>query len=417
MNIDPELVGEAVSRHLSDAKKFLCDLIATPSAPGQEAAAMDFVAERFAPFGEVSRVELGEWLRSDKDFSDPIDGIEYVGRSNVRVALSGSGGGRSLLLNTHVDAIPPGELQDHPFAPAERDGAIYGRGACDAKGQVAAIWLAASVLRDLGVELTGDLIVHLVVEEENGGNGTVAMIRRAPDKHVDGCVVMEPTELTICPSVRGAVWFRITAHGRSGHPGRAGETVSALTKATGIIEILTEYHDKLLGESRDVPMFEKFSDPMPLVIGKLHAGGWAAAAPAEAVLEGILGMLPNRNCEQVMAEMTEAITRQGPFAVGEDFDIRFLYRHDPMVTPTAHPVVSAIESAVVAAGVGCKIEAMTASCDSWLYNNQLGIPTVVFGAGSLSVAHADDEHIPISELAAAARTLVHMAASWCGRAQ
>ena len=88
-----------------------------------------------------------------------------------------------------------------------------------------------------------------------------------------------------------------------------------------------------------------------------------------------------------------------------------------MVTPTAHPVVSAIESAVVAAGVGCKIEAMTASCDSWLYNNQLGIPTVVFGAGSLSVAHADDEHIPISELAAAARTLVHMAASWCGRAQ
>ncbi|MCK4276546.1 MAG: M20/M25/M40 family metallo-hydrolase, partial [Phycisphaerae bacterium] len=359
----------------------------------------------------------GEWLRGDKDFSDPIDGIEYVGRSNVRVALGGGGGGRSLLLNTHVDAIPPGELQDRPFAPAERDGAIYGRGACDAKGQVAAIWLAASVLRDLGVELTGDLIVHLVVEEENGGNGTVAMIRRAPDKHVDGCVVLEPTELTICPSVRGAVWFRITTHGRSGHPGRAGETVSALTKATRIIEILTEYHDKLLGESRDVPMFEKFSDPMPLVIGKLHAGGWAAAAPAEAVLEGILGMLPNRNCEQVMGEMTEAITRRGPFAVGEDFDIRFLYRHDPMVTPTAHPVVSAIESAVVAAGVGCKIEAMTASCDSWLYNNQLGIPTVVFGAGSLSVAHADDEHIPISELAAAARTLVHMAASWCGRTQ
>ncbi|MCK4276903.1 MAG: hypothetical protein KAX78_10345, partial [Phycisphaerae bacterium] len=67
MNIGSELVGEATSRHLGDAKKFLCDLIATPSAPGQEAAAMDFVAERFAPFGEVSRVELGEWLRGDKD--------------------------------------------------------------------------------------------------------------------------------------------------------------------------------------------------------------------------------------------------------------------------------------------------------------------------------------------------------------
>jgi len=417
VNVEPDAVRRAVQDRLEDAKRFLKDLIAIPSLSGAEQGAMDFVAEAFGPLGRVDRVPLGEWIRQDEHFSDPIEGITYEGRSNVRVTLGGAGEAHSLIINTHVDVVPAGENQPHAFAPYERDGRIFGRGACDAKGQVAAIWLAMAALRRMSLELPGRLIVHLVVEEENGGNGTLAMIRRAPrlDRQAEGCIVMEPTELAVCPSVRGAVWFRVDCFARPGHPGRAGRDASALDKARRVMEIMQRYHDKLLDESRHVAMFEKFDDPMPLVIGSLHAGDWPAAAPAKAVMQGILGMLPNTDCRKVMEQLTEAIQTEAHLRRGEDFEIRFLYRHDPMVTPTAHPLVACLEASVTRAGVPCRIEALTASCDSWLYNNVLGIPTVVFGAGSLSCAHGDDEHLPIDQLAAAARALVHVFASWCAR--
>jgi acetylornithine deacetylase len=169
-------------------EQFLCDLIRFPSLPGKEQQAADFAAQRFAEVGEVERIPLLNALREDVDYSDPVQGIEYEGRSNLRVRVPGTGGGRSLLFNTHLDVVPPSPGQDHAFEPRVSADRVYGRGACDAKGQVAALFTALLAAQRLGVKLNGDVLAHLVVEEEVGGNGTLAMVRRG--EHADGCIVM-----------------------------------------------------------------------------------------------------------------------------------------------------------------------------------------------------------------------------------
>lgn len=402
----------AVAAARPETERFLCDLIRFPSLPGQEAEAMEYAARRFAELGEVERVELSNALRDDEDYSDPVPGIDYTGRFNIRFRRAGAGGGRSLLFNTHLDVVPPSQGQERPFDPTVENGLVRGRGACDAKGQAAALFTALVALNKLGIPLKGDVLAHLVVEEEVGGNGTLAMTRRG--EKADACIVMEPTSMRILSSVRGAVWFRVTTIGKAGHSGRAGDTVSALKQAIKVIEILEGYHARLLAASRGFPLFDPYPNPMPLTIGKLHAGDWPATAPSRAVLEGVLGLLPNKTRHQVMDEMRQAIVEGGDEWLREHFTLEFMYRHDANVLDPCHALPTGLQAACREAGAEGEISAMTASCDSWFYNNQLGIPTVVFGPGSLGFAHSNDEQIHLDEIGAAAVVLARFINQWCG---
>jgi len=394
-------------------EQFLCDLIRFPSLPGKEQQAVDCAAQRFAEVGEVERVPLSNALREDEDYSDPVQGIEYEGRSNLRVRVPGTGGGRSLLFNTHLDVVPPSPGQGQAFEPHVSANCVYGRGACDAKGQVATLFTALLAIERLGVKLNGDVLAHLVVEEEVGGNGTLAMVRRG--ERADGCIVMEPTDLRILSSVRGAVWFRITCTGRAGHSGSGG-TVSALKMAIRTIEILEKYHARLLAASRGIALFDQFTNPMPITFGKLAAGVWPATTPASASVEGVLGLLPNKTHQAVAEEMLQAIRDGGDEWLRDHFKLEFMYRHNAHVLDPGHPLVKGLEACCRQAGTSGEVSAMTASCDSWFYNNQLRIPTVVFGPGSLRFAHSNEEQIGLDEISEAAVILVRFVAEWCGGA-
>jgi acetylornithine deacetylase len=394
-----------------ETAEFLCELIRFPSLPGQEQAAVEYAAARFVEVAEVERVPLSNALREDEDYADPIPGLEYEGRSNLRVRIPGAGGGRTLLLNTHLDVVPASAGQGRPFDPEVVDGVVRGRGACDAKGQAATIFAALLALQRMGVRLKGDVLAHLVVEEEVGGNGTLAMARRG--EQADACIVMEPTDLKILPSVRGAVWFRVICTGKPGHSGRAGDTVSALKMAVRVIEILEGYHARLLAASRGIPLFDAFPNPMPITFGRLSAGDWPATAPSRAVVEGVLGLLPNNTRYQVMDEMRQAILAGGDAWLREHFELQFMYRHDAHVLDSGHPLVTGLAGCCREGGAAGEVTAMTASCDSWFYNNQLGIPTVVFGPGSLRFAHSNEEHIRLDDIAAAAAILSGFLMRWC----
>jgi acetylornithine deacetylase len=407
-------IRAAVSAVRGDAEQLLCALIRVPSVPGEEAKAVDCAAEWFARVAEVERIPLSDELLKDEDYSDPVAGLHYDGRSNLRVRKAGAGPGRTLLFNTHLDVVPASEGQERPFDPAPTDGVVYGRGACDAKGQVATIYMVLAALKKLGAKLAGEVLAHLVVEEEVGGNGTLAMVRRG--ERADGCIVMEPTDLKILSSVRGAVWFRVICTGKPGHSGRAGDTVSALKMAMGIIGILERYHARLLAASRGIALFDQFPNPMPITFGKLQAGNWPASAPALAVLEGVLGLLPNKTRFEVMDEMRQAILAEADEWAREHFKLEFTYRHDSHVLDPEHALPSGLAACCRETGLSGEINAMTASCDSWLYNNTLGIPSVVFGPGSLSVAHSREEHIRMHDIERAAASLITFAAKWCGRA-
>jgi acetylornithine deacetylase len=405
-------IRAAVDALRDQTQEFLCELIRFPSLPGQEQQAVAYASRRFTALAEVEEVPLSNDLRQDEDYADPIPDLNYAGRSNLRIRVPGSGGGRSLLFNTHLDVVPASAGQERPFDPEVVDGVVRGRGACDAKGQAATIFTALLALQKLGLRLRGDVLAHLVVEEEVGGNGTLAMIRRG--ESADACIVMEPTDLKILSSVRGAVWFRIICTGKPGHSGRAGDTVSALKMAVRVIEILEGYHARLLTSSRGIPMFDAFPNPMPITFGKLNAGDWPATAPSRAVVEGVLGLLPNKTRYQVMEEMRQAIVDGGDAWLREHFALQFLYRHDAHVLDPSHPLATGLADCCRESGAAGEINAMTASCDSWFYNNQLGIPTVVFGPGSLGFAHSNEEQIRLDDIARGAAVLANFLVRWCG---
>jgi len=393
----------------------LADLIAIPSTVGQEKPVAEYLFERMRVFcDECAYVPNDNSLHEDPDYSFPVKGLDYTDRPNVRVAMKGRGGGKSLLLNTHMDVVPPSATQENPFVPQMREGAMYGRGACDAKGQIATMYFLLKALRDLQPALKGNVIGHLVIEEEVGGNGTVTMIRKAGDT-ADAALVLEPSDFVLYPQIRGAIWFEATVYGQSGHSGKPGGTVSALLKAIKAIEILTAYHDRCIAESRGkYPLFDQFSDPAPLTIGQLEAGDWPAQAPQKCVFRGVLGILPDRTKEQVMQELQEAIRHGGDPWLADHFEIEFTYRHDASVIAPDHPLVEALGCALESCGLEKKVSAMTASCDAWMYNNQLRIPTCWFGPGSLSVAHSDSEHIKVADIAKAVEVLYRFVCEWCG---
>jgi len=405
---------EAASSLYDDAVALLSDLIAFPSTVGNEGPAMRYMHERMSEVAdEVEFVEVTEAIKDDPDYSYPVV-TQYGDRPNVRAVRKGTGGGRSVILNTHLDVVPPSSGHVDPFNARHEDGIIYGRGACDAKGQATTIWLLFKLLDALDIQLAGDLIAHIVIEEEIGGNGSVRMARYGDT--ADACVVLEPTNFVLLPQVRGAVWFDATVYGQAGHSGMPGGTVSALLKAIDIVRIFTDYHDRILAESRGkYLLFDQFENPMPLTVGQLEAGDWPAQAPRRANLKGVLGLLPDRTKEQVMAEMEAAVRDSGdPWLADEkNFEIEFTYRHDANVIEPDHPLVLALQDAARSVGRDGDVSAMTASCDAWLYNNQLEIPTVVFGPGTLGVAHSDREQIPVQEMLDAAAALAGFMEGYC----
>ncbi|MGE4563926.1 MAG: M20 family metallopeptidase [Victivallaceae bacterium] len=411
--IDRKAIESAVAELLPDAQRFLCEIMRFPSTPGQEHDEMLFLEKAFAKLPvKVERVNLSESIKNDPDYCDPVPDIVYDGRFNLRVRIPGAGEGRKLMFNAHTDAVPPSDGMTEAWNPRIEDGKIYGRGACDDKGQVAVFYLVCKVIAKLGLKFKGDIVGHLVNEEENGGNGSLAMARTG--EKADACIVLEPTESRILTSIRGAVWFKIAFRGVAGHSGQAGQTKSALLMARDAIGILEKYHAGLLAASRGFPLFDPYPNPMPITFGKLHAGNWPAAAPNSAVLEGVLGFLPNKTKEEICAEMKAALIAGG--LNESDFDLSFMYRHDCSVVDPQHELPQGLLKAAEAVNVPLRIDAFTASCDAWFYNNQLGIPTVVFGAGTLKVAHSIHEHIEVASIGETAKVLVDYIAGFCEEA-
>jgi acetylornithine deacetylase len=391
------------------------DLIAIPSTRGNEGPAARYLYEKMAPLVDVCQlVEIDDAIVDDPDYAFPLPGFTYEGTPNLECVIRGASGGRKVIFNAHLDVVPGSEDQIDPFVPREENGVIFGRGACDDKGGAAALYGLALLLHSKGLRPAGDLIFHLVIEEEPGGNGTLALVRRGVE--ADAVVVAEPTAFAIAPAVRGAVWFQLKVFGRAGHSGSQGPRISALDKAYQAMQILRDYHDRLLAESRGLPLFDAFEDPMPITFGQLTAGNWPSIIPAKAELKGVLGLLPNRTHRQVQAEMREALATHGDEWLRDHFELTFPMLHsDGNMIPADHPLVTSLQAAIQRHGLPGEVRAMTAACDAWFYNNMAGIPTVVMGPGGIGNAHSKDEQIAVDDVLTASSILVDFVQDFCKR--
>jgi len=403
-------IQAAVKKALPETQKFLCEIIKYPSVSGQEHDLMLFLQKALVSRNvQIEQIPLSNALINDPDYCNPVTDIKYNGRFNLRLSRPGTGNGRKLLFNAHTDVVPASEGMTHAWQPVIEGDIIYGRGACDDKGQIALFYLVMKVLDEMGLKLKGDIVAHLVNEEENGGNGSLAMARTG--ETADFCIVLEPTENRLLTSIRGAVWFKIKFKGIAGHSGTVGQTKSALLMARDAIAILEKYHANLLKSSRGFKLFDASPNPMPITFGKLQTGNWPAAAPNAATLEGVLGFLPNKTKEDICKEMKAALIEGG--LAENDFELSFMYRHDCSVLDPQHEGPQMMLKSAAAAGHPLTLDGMPASCDAWFYNNQLKVPTLVFGAGTLKVAHSIKENIATTDIARAAEILLNFIAEYC----
>lgn len=409
---------EAVIDTLADESvRFLCDMIRLPSTRGNEGPVNRLVHSRMKDLcSRADLMQIPESFKDDPLYSWPLEGLTYKETQNLRLTVDGTSPetSRSLILNAHSDVVPPSRNQVNAFVTVVRDGIVYGRGACDDKGQIAVVHLLLSALKQLHLRPRGTLTIDIVVEEENGGNGTLFMVRHPVA--ADGAIVLEASEGKIFAAVRGAVWFELICRGKPGHSGRASDVVSALKEAVKAMGVLDGYHDRLLAASRGFnPLFDAYENPMPVTFGMLHAGDWPATVPGSASIKGVFGFLPNTKLKAVQQGMIDAIRKSPHPFLRDNFEIRFdMLNNEGNELPSSHPLLQVLSLAAMDTGMPGQISAMTAACDAWRYSTMLNIPTVVLGAGSLKYAHADEEQISVRDIKQTATVLYHFIERWSG---
>jgi acetylornithine deacetylase len=270
-----------IDRRQDELVETVAELVRRPSPLGQEAEAQVYVASHLrASDLDVDAWDLNESVKTLPNAGD--SGVPFPGRPNVAATLAGAGGGRSLILNGHIDVVSPEPVAAWSFDPWRATIAgdrMYGRGAYDMKSGVALNLMLPLLMRDLGIQLAGDLIVQSVIEEECTGNGALDAARRYP---ADAAVVTEPTGGQFTHAHVGVLWFRIGVTGKAWHAMQAWKGVNAITKAIPIMQALQALDARLNEQTH--PAFTGIEHPINLNIGVIHGGDWPSTVPGACEL-------------------------------------------------------------------------------------------------------------------------------------
>ena len=384
---------------------------------GLEKKGQDYMIDLFTKMGaEVKKDPMKEEdIKKCYDlYKEGNLGHDQTDRYNVYARFKGACGGRSLMFNGHIDVMPADEVDEWttpPFEPDIRDGKMYGRGTADMKGGLMAATMAVQLLKDAEVELPGDVIITSVCDEEGGGNGSMQAIMSG--ERADGVVVGEPTSDELILAHMGFVFFRVEFEGKSCHSGGKKNGVSAIDKAIKVMNALNEKeHDWLLEYKH--PLL-----PAPnLNVGVIRGGSAGSTVAGDCLFETCVHYLPRlMSHDQVVSEfmdVVDRVTKSDPW----------LEEHPPKVTiyqagggfemEEASPLVDSFKSAYKAArGKDVKVVGSPAGCDSRLWRNIAGCPTIQFGPGNLSECHGIDEWVSIDSYLQSVLIYAELILSFC----
>ena len=341
------------------------------------------------------------------DWGFTVDLLEVAhGRPNVIARIGGGHGGRSLLLNGHLDTVGVEGMVHPPFTPDVRDGRLYGRGSADMKSGVAAMCAAAVRAASSKGGLGGEVVVAAVADEEWASDGTRALIEAGVTAHA--AVVTEPTRLAICPAHRGFAWMDVTVHGHAAHGSRYDLGVDAITHAGLLLAELDAFQRDTLVR-RTHPLLGHASLHASVVSG----GSGISTYPERCQLSLERRTLPGEATGTFRREVDEACARvrarDGRFRA----DVREGLERAPNDVPADHDLVRALSAASVAQGNGASVEGLSCWTDAALLT-AAGIPAVCFGPGDIAVAHAAEEYVPVEEVERATDVLAALVTAWCG---
>jgi acetylornithine deacetylase len=382
--------------------RLLCDLISTesvnPAYPGGErgeAAVADYVESYCRRLG-----------------LDVVRQAVLPGRENVLARLDAPGvsgrlGARpTVLFEVHMDTVNLDGAAG--LRPEVRDGRVYGRGACDAKGALAAMLGALEVLAARRDDLAVNVWLLGAVDEEYRYRGVLGFLDSG--LRVDAAVVAEPTELRVVTAHKGCVRTRISTVGRAAHSSRPDDGVNAIEHMADVVDALRALRGRMATASRRHPLV---GSPT-LSIGRVWGGTAVNVVPDRCTVEIDRRTVPGEDAAGVLAEIDAALDAVRARVPGLSVEREAPFVADwPLDTPAEAAVVRAAGAACRAAGLPEAPVGVPYGSDASKLQALGGVQSIVFGPGSIAQAHTPDEFVPIADLTRAAQvyaqTVRHLA--------
>lgn len=428
--LDAGLAAEidAAAESLRDrAVARLSALVAEDSTLGREAGAQALMAESFAGLGlaiECFEVDPAA-LAGLPGYSPPVHD-HYAGRDNVvgvhtprGTARRGAAGGRSLILNGHIDVVPPGPAElwaTPPFTPSVRDGRLYGRGSADMKAGLVANITALEALASLGYAPAAPLILQSVIEEECTGNGALACLARG--YRADAAIIPEPFHQSLMTAQLGVMWMTVRLTGRPAHVLDTSAGANAIEAAYALFARLKRLEAAWNEPAVRHPAWAEQRHPVNFNLGRIAGGDWPSTVACEATMTVRVGFYPGMPLADVRAALEAAVADAvahdaGLAGIRADVTWRGFQAEGCVVDEDsalmaglarAHRAVTAAEPAKLAS---------TATTDVRFFALHGGMPATCYGpvGGNL---HGIDEWVSIDSLVEVTRVLARFIAAWCG---
>ena len=383
-----------------------------PSIPRADAVALtralvaiDSRNPSLAP-GAAGECAVAECLASVlRDWGCAVDLLEALpGRPNVIARIGGGHGGRSLMLNGHLDTVGVEGMSHAPFTPDERDGRLYGRGSTDMKAGIAA--MCAAAVRAAASGLGGEVVIAAVVDEEFASIGTRFLLDAGVTAHA--AIVTEPTRLAICPAHRGFAWADIIVEGRAAHGSRYDVGVDAITHAALLLAELDAHQHAVL-----VPRMHPLLGHASLHAGTISGGSGISTYPDRCTFSVERRTLPGESGADFARELGDAIARVRARVPAFRASVTPGLVQEPNSVPLDHPLVVALQAACEESGAPAPVEGLSCWTDAALLT-AAGIPAICFGPGDIALAHSTEEYVRIDEITRATDVLTRFVTAWCG---
>lgn len=419
MTVSGTAIAEAVAAGFDRQVDWLSHLVGFDSTRGNEEPCQDWLAVEFAARGyAVDRYTLAEVALDDAPGASPVVEADYS--CAVQVVAThrvDRPEGRSLILQGHVDVVPPGapELWSRPpFQPMVIDGWLHGRGAADMKGGVSAMVFALDALARLGWEPAATVHLETVSEEECTGNGAVSTILRG--YRADAVLIPESMGHRIIRAELGSVWFRLRILGQPGHAlADAAPGGHAILAAHDYIAALQALTAAINGAAKDHPWFGTIPNPVKFNPGRIRGGDWLGSVPSWCELDCRLSVLPGQDLgelrDRIAACVADCAAALGTAAPRIDW---IGYQADGHVIAPGGAAEAALERAHRAV-LGTPLEplCLTATSDGRIYDHYHGIPALVYGGIGRGL-HAPDEAVDLASLKQTTEVIARFIADWCG---
>ncbi len=418
-----DAVAAAVDANWQRQTDWLARLVSFDTTRGNEAPCQAWLAGEFAARGGlVDSFTIAEVPIEGKPGASAIVDVDYTKAVQVVASFpaeegEGTAKGRSLILQGHIDVVPPGPLEQWrhpPFEPLIEDGFMHGRGANDMKVGVATMVFALDALRDAGFAPAGDVFVETVSEEECTGNGALATLERG--YRADACLIPESVENKLLRAELGSVWFRLRILGKPVHVLQAQAGASAILAAYDYISDLMALTARINERAKSHPWFGHIENPVKFSCGKIRGGDWLGSVPAWCEIECRLSVLPGDPLPMVRQLVLDTVAATAA-RLGVDAPPALTwigFQADGHVFEPGSEAEAVLRRAHRAVfGEELETFSQTATSDTRQYDLYYGIPTLCYGPCG-SGSHRASEKTDLASMRETTKAIAFFIADWCG---